>query len=64
MSEREIFLNPAKRCRPYIKQSMTRYSLGRPVEEYELGNVALFLASNESSGITGQTIISHCGQHL
>lgn len=48
----------------YIKQSMTRYSLGRPVEEYELGNVAVFLASNESSGITGQTIVSHCGQHI
>jgi NAD(P)-dependent dehydrogenase (short-subunit alcohol dehydrogenase family) len=48
----------------YIKQSMTRYSLGRPVEEYELANVAVFLASDESSGITGQTIVSHCGQHL
>jgi NAD(P)-dependent dehydrogenase (short-subunit alcohol dehydrogenase family) len=48
----------------YIKQSMTRYSLGRPVEEYELGNVAVFLASDESSAITGQTIVSHCGQHL
>jgi NAD(P)-dependent dehydrogenase (short-subunit alcohol dehydrogenase family) len=48
----------------YIKQSMTRYSLGRPVEEYELGNLAVFLASDESSGITGQTIVSHCGQHL
>ena len=48
----------------YIKKSMANYSLGRPVEEYELGNVAVFLASDESSGITGQTIVSHCGQHL
>ena len=48
----------------YIKKSMTNYSLGRPVEEYELGNVAVFLASDESSAITGQTIVSHCGQHL
>ena len=48
----------------YITKSMTNYSLGRPVEEYELGNVAVFLASDESSGITGQTIVSHCGQHI
>jgi NAD(P)-dependent dehydrogenase (short-subunit alcohol dehydrogenase family) len=48
----------------HMKQSMTRYSLGRPVEEYELGNVAVFLASDESSGITGQTIVSHCGHHM
>jgi NAD(P)-dependent dehydrogenase (short-subunit alcohol dehydrogenase family) len=48
----------------YIKQSMTQYSLGRPVEEYELGNLAVFLASDESSGITGQTVVCHCGQHL
>ena len=48
----------------YITKAMASYSLGRPVEEYELGNVAVFLASGESSGITGQTIVSHCGQHL
>jgi len=48
----------------YITKSMANYSLGRPVEEYELANVAVFLASDESSGITGQTIVSHCGQHL
>jgi len=48
----------------HIKQSMTKYSLGRPVEEYELGNVAVFLASDESSAITGQVIVSHCGFHL
>ena len=48
----------------HIKQSMTKYSLGRPVEEYELGSVAVFLASDESSAITGQVIVSHCGFHL
>lgn len=48
----------------YIKKSMANYSLGRPVEEYELGNVAVFLASEESSAITGQTIVSHCGHHI
>jgi NAD(P)-dependent dehydrogenase (short-subunit alcohol dehydrogenase family) len=47
-----------------FKEHMTRYSLGRPVEEYELANVAVFLASDESSGITGQTIVSHCGYHM
>jgi NAD(P)-dependent dehydrogenase (short-subunit alcohol dehydrogenase family) len=44
--------------------AMTKYSLGRPVEEYELGNVAVFLVSDESSAITGQVIVSHCGYHL
>jgi enoyl-[acyl-carrier-protein] reductase (NADH) len=48
----------------YITKAMANYSLGRPGEEYELGNVAVFLASHESSGIIGQTIVSHCGQHL
>jgi NAD(P)-dependent dehydrogenase (short-subunit alcohol dehydrogenase family) len=43
---------------------MAKYSLGRPVEEYELANVAVFLASDESSGMTGQTVVSHCGFHI
>jgi NAD(P)-dependent dehydrogenase (short-subunit alcohol dehydrogenase family) len=48
----------------YIPKAMANYSLGRPVEEWELGNVAVFLASDEASPITGQTIVAHCGQHL
>jgi NAD(P)-dependent dehydrogenase (short-subunit alcohol dehydrogenase family) len=48
----------------FFSEHMTKYSLGRPVEEYELGNVAVFLASDESSAITGQVIVSHCGYHL
>ncbi len=40
------------------------YSLGRMAEESEVAAVAVFLASNESSAITGQTIVSHCGQHI
>jgi len=40
------------------------YSLGRMAEEREVASVAVFLASDESSAITGQTIVSHCGQHI
>jgi NAD(P)-dependent dehydrogenase (short-subunit alcohol dehydrogenase family) len=40
------------------------YSLGRMTEESEVAAVAVFLASDESSAITGQTIVSHCGQHI
>jgi NAD(P)-dependent dehydrogenase (short-subunit alcohol dehydrogenase family) len=47
-----------------LDREMRNYSLKRPTEEYELGNLAVFLASDESSGITGQTIINHCGQHI
>src|SRR4030042_635856 len=47
-----------------LKTEMKQYSLGRPTEEYELGNTAVFLACDESSAITGQTIIANCGNHL
>jgi len=47
-----------------LKTLVAKYSLGRPTEEYELGNCAIFLASEESSAITGQTIVNHCGQHM
>jgi len=40
------------------------YSLGRMTEESEVAAVAVFLASNESSPITGQTIVTHCGLHI
>jgi enoyl-[acyl-carrier-protein] reductase (NADH) len=33
-------------------------------EESEVAAVAVFLASDESSAITGQTIVSHCGSHI
>jgi len=48
----------------HIKKSMTTYSLEKPVEECDLGNVPVSLVSNESSGIIGQTIVSQRGQHL
>ena len=47
-----------------IKIEMKQYSLGRPTEESELGKTAVFLASDESSAITGQTIVAHCGMHM
>ncbi len=47
-----------------MDREMRNYSLKRPAEEYELGNVAVFLASDDSSAMTGQTVIAHCGQHI
>jgi NAD(P)-dependent dehydrogenase (short-subunit alcohol dehydrogenase family) len=40
------------------------YGLGRIVEESEVASTAVFLASDESSAITGQTIVVHCGLHI
>ena len=40
------------------------YSLKRPAEESEIAAAAVFLASDESSAITGQTLITNCGQHI
>jgi len=47
-----------------LQKAMANYSLKRPAEEYELASCAVFLASDESSAITGQTIVNHCGQHI
>ena len=46
-----------------LKKEMSNYSLQRPAEEYELANTAVFLASDEASAITGQTVVAHCGLH-
>ena len=40
------------------------YSLKRPAEESEVAATAVFLASDESSAITGQTLVTNCGQHI
>jgi NAD(P)-dependent dehydrogenase (short-subunit alcohol dehydrogenase family) len=40
------------------------YSLRRMAEEAEVAAVAVFLASDESRIITGQTIAAHCGAHI
>jgi NAD(P)-dependent dehydrogenase (short-subunit alcohol dehydrogenase family) len=47
-----------------IARHVSNYSLGRMAEESEIASVALFLASSESSAITGQTIVANCGQHI
>lgn len=39
------------------------YSLGRAAEESEIAATAVFLSSDESSAITGQTIVTNCGHH-
>jgi NAD(P)-dependent dehydrogenase (short-subunit alcohol dehydrogenase family) len=48
----------------FIRQVTVNYSLRRPAEESEIAAVAVFLASDESSCITGQTIVTNCGQHI
>jgi NAD(P)-dependent dehydrogenase (short-subunit alcohol dehydrogenase family) len=47
-----------------ISRHVSNYSLGRMAEESEIAAVAVFLASSESSAITGQTIVANCGQHI
>jgi NAD(P)-dependent dehydrogenase (short-subunit alcohol dehydrogenase family) len=48
----------------FIKQVTVNYSLKRPAEESEVAATAVFLASDESSCITGQVIVTNCGQHI
>jgi NAD(P)-dependent dehydrogenase (short-subunit alcohol dehydrogenase family) len=40
------------------------YSLQRPTEEAEVAAAAVFLASDESSGVTGHTLAVNCGHHI
>jgi len=47
-----------------ISKITANYSLRRPAEESEVASTAVFLASDESSAITGQTISTNCGQHI
>ena len=47
-----------------ISKITANYSLRRPAEESEVAATAVFLASDESSAITGQTISTNCGQHI
>jgi NAD(P)-dependent dehydrogenase (short-subunit alcohol dehydrogenase family) len=46
-----------------IARHLSNYSLGRMAEEREIASVAVFLASDESSAITGQVIVANCGHH-
>jgi NAD(P)-dependent dehydrogenase (short-subunit alcohol dehydrogenase family) len=43
---------------------LRHYSLRRIVKPDEVGTTALFLASDDSSGITGQNLIVSCGFHM
>lgn len=40
------------------------YSLQRPAEEAEIAAAAVFLASDESSAITGHTLVVNCGHYI
>jgi NAD(P)-dependent dehydrogenase (short-subunit alcohol dehydrogenase family) len=40
------------------------YALQRPTEEAEVAAAAVFLASDESSGITGHTLVVNCGHYI
>jgi NAD(P)-dependent dehydrogenase (short-subunit alcohol dehydrogenase family) len=44
--------------------TVANYSLRRMAEEAEVASAALFLASEESSAITGQVIVVNCGHHI
>jgi NAD(P)-dependent dehydrogenase (short-subunit alcohol dehydrogenase family) len=46
------------------KKIAANYSLGRLAQESEIASVAVFLASDESSAITGQIIVANCGHHV
>ncbi len=43
---------------------VANYSLRRMTEESEVGTLAVLLASEETSPVTGQTIVAHCGLHV
>jgi NAD(P)-dependent dehydrogenase (short-subunit alcohol dehydrogenase family) len=47
-----------------MKSLAENTSLKRMAEESEIAAVAVFLASDESSAVTGQTISASCGQHI
>jgi NAD(P)-dependent dehydrogenase (short-subunit alcohol dehydrogenase family) len=43
---------------------MSQYSLKRIAEASEVAAAVVFLASDESSGITGHTLVVNCGYHI
>ncbi len=47
----------------HMREILARYSLNRIAEPEEVAAVILFLASDESSAITGQNLIVSCGYH-
>jgi len=47
-----------------LRDLVSNCSLKRLATEEEVADVVLFLASDEASGVTGQTIPVSCGQHM
>jgi NAD(P)-dependent dehydrogenase (short-subunit alcohol dehydrogenase family) len=47
-----------------LAAEMRMYSLRRPAEEAEIGQVCVFLASDEAAAITGQTVPVNCGMNM
>ncbi|MGD9577159.1 MAG: SDR family NAD(P)-dependent oxidoreductase [Syntrophorhabdus sp.] len=47
-----------------LRELVSNCSLKRLATEEEVADMALFLASDEASGVTGQTIPVSCGQHM
>jgi len=47
-----------------LKLHAERAPLQRNVEVHEVGSTGVFLASDASSGITGETIYVDCGYHI
>jgi enoyl-[acyl-carrier-protein] reductase (NADH) len=47
-----------------LRNLVSNCSLKRLDTEEEVAEVVLFLASDEASGVTGQTIPVSCGQHM
>jgi NAD(P)-dependent dehydrogenase (short-subunit alcohol dehydrogenase family) len=47
-----------------LKALFKNMSLGRFTEEAEVASAVLFLASSDSSAMTGQVMVLNCGQHV
>jgi len=47
-----------------VKGLTSNYSLRRAAEPSEIATTAVFLASDESSAITGHTLVVNCGMHI
>jgi NAD(P)-dependent dehydrogenase (short-subunit alcohol dehydrogenase family) len=48
----------------FYQKVISAYSLGRIADKQEIARAAVFLASDDSSAITGQNLIVSCGFHL